>query len=166
MSHNGILGEGPIRSRALALYEGETEPHHSCGIALARAFGRSTPPYQALRRGGIDGEGQCGAVLAGQLILGELLGDPDPTAPVTPQLRSAMTRYRDRSRNELDRGSSPDLVCRNLTAPLGAFSGPDRHRFCAKMVGQAAQLVDEELRRAGYSRHGPDTESSRKGAGR
>lgn len=131
------------------LYAGERTPHRSCGIALAEAFGRPSAAYQSLRRGGITGEGTCGAIVAGQLLLGELLGDPDPTGKVTPALRAAMQRYLARVHAELDRGPSPTIVCNDMTAPWGEFTGPDRHRFCTAVVGQVAQLVDETLREHG-----------------
>lgn len=139
----GVRGRGPIRSAAFVLYEGARTPHRSCGIALAEAFGRPTAAYQSLRRGGITGQGTCGAVVAGQLLLGELLGDPDPTGSVTPALRAAASRYQTRVDEELDRGSSPDLVCNNMTSPHGEFAGPRRHAFCTRVVAQVAQLVDE-----------------------
>ena len=81
---------GPIRAKALVLYDGVETPHRSCGIALAETFDRPTAAYQSLRRGGITGKGRCGAVVAGQLLLGELLGDPDPVGKVTPALKQAM----------------------------------------------------------------------------
>ncbi len=67
---------GPICAKALLLYAGERTPHRSCGIALAEAFDRPTAAYQSLRRGGITGQGTCGAVVGGQLLLGELLAHP------------------------------------------------------------------------------------------
>ncbi|MCA9690841.1 MAG: hypothetical protein KC636_14635 [Myxococcales bacterium] len=138
-----------MRSKAFVLYEGSRTPHRSCGIALAETFQRPTAAYQSLRRGGITGQGTCGAVVAGQLILGELLGDPDPTGGVTDSLREAMIDYQGRIAAELDRGSSPDLVCNNMTAPHGDFRGPARHRFCTGVVAQVAALVDELLRARG-----------------
>src|SRR5213592_3068372 len=83
------------RDKAFVLYEGVRTPHRSCGIALAETFGLPTPAYQALRRGGITGKGDCGAIRAGEQVLGELLGDPDPGGAVTPALRAAVTWYRD-----------------------------------------------------------------------
>jgi hypothetical protein len=146
---SGPSGRGPIRSKAFVLYEGVRTPHRSCGIALAEAFGRPTAAYQSLRRGGITGEGPCGAVVAGQLLLGEFLGDPDPSGKLTPELRTAVTTYMRRVHAELDRGTSPDLVCNNMTAPHGDFMGPERHRFCTRVVAAVAQLVDEALREMG-----------------
>lgn len=148
---SGSTPRGPIRSKALVLYEGVLTAHRSCGIALAEAFDRPPAAYQSLRRGGITGQGTCGAVVAGQLLLGEFLGDPDPTGKVTPALRAAMTRYLARIEAELDRGSSPDLVCNNLTSPHGEFLGPARHAFCTALVGQVAQIVDDTLREHGVA---------------
>jgi hypothetical protein len=149
MKREGVGGRGPIRSKALLLYAGERTPHRSCGIALAESFGRPTAAYQSLRRGGITGEGQCGAIVAGQLLLGELLGDPDPTGGVTAPLRAAMIRYLERVESELDRGPSETLICNDMVAPHGEFMGPARHHFCTEVVGQVAQLVDELLREHG-----------------
>src|SRR5258705_9753833 len=83
------------RDKAFVLYEGVRTPHRSCGIALAETFGLPTPAYQALRRGGITGAGACGAIRAGEQVLGELLGDPSPTGAVTPALREAVVWYQD-----------------------------------------------------------------------
>lgn len=146
-----MTGRGPIRSKAFVLYEGARTPHRSCGIALAEAFDRPTAAYQSLRRGGITGQGTCGAVVAGQLLLGEFLGDPDPTGKVTPALRAAMTRYLQRVADELPRGASPDLVCDHLTAPHGEFTGHARHEFCTGLVARVAQLVDDTLREHGVA---------------
>lgn len=140
-----------IRSKALLLYDGTRTPHRSCGIALAETFDRPSAAYQSLRRGGITGHGTCGAVVAGQLLLGEFLGDPDPTGKVTPALRSAMQEYEARVAAALDRGDSPDLVCNHLTAQHGEFMGPARHHFCTGLVGQVAGIVDEVLRAHGVT---------------
>ena len=47
------------RHKAFVLYEGKQVAHRSCGIALAETFDLPTRPYQALRRGGITGEGEA-----------------------------------------------------------------------------------------------------------
>ncbi|MBV1858648.1 MAG: C-GCAxxG-C-C family protein [Nannocystaceae bacterium] len=138
-----------MRSKALVLYEGTLTPHRSCGIALAEAFERPTAAYQSLRRGGITGQGTCGAILGGQLLLGEFLGDPSSSGAVTPALAQASKRYQRRVEDELDRGSSPDLVCNSMTQPHGEFKGRARHAFCTNVVAQVAQLVDETLREHG-----------------
>jgi hypothetical protein len=70
---------------------------------------------------------------------------------VTPQLREAMVRYLARVEAELDRGSSPTLICNDMTAPHGEFMGAQRHHFCTAVVGQVAQLVDEILREHGIA---------------
>ena len=150
-SRPGVAGSGPVRSKALVLYEGTRTAHRSCGVALAEAFGREPGAYQALRRGGITGAGTCGAVVAGQLVLGELLADPDPTGPVTDRLRRAAVTYQRRVAAELDRGPAADLVCNSLVAPHGDFRGPARHAFCTALVGQVAELVDQILREEGVS---------------
>src|SRR5262245_40216321 len=89
------------RETAHVLYEGKRVAHRSCGIALAETFGLPSRPYQSLRRGGITGEGECGAIKAGELVIGELLGDPDPRGPVTPPLRAAMIWYQGSIRRRL-----------------------------------------------------------------
>lgn len=152
--------KGPIRSKALTLYEGRETPHRSCGIALAEAFGRPTAAYQSLRRGGITGQGSCGAIVAGQLLLGEFLGDPDPRGPVTAQLRAAALRYDERVRSEVDRGVSPDIICNNLTAQWGDFKGDARHAFCTNLVAEVAQIVDEILREQGVAVEATPIESA------
>lgn len=135
------------RDKAFVLYEGKQVAHRSCGIALAETFALPTRPYQALRRGGITGCGMCGAIRAGEHVLGELLGDPDPTGAVTDALRGALVWYQAEVARRIDRGASPDLVCNNLTGPLGAFSGPERMRFCTNLAAQVAELTAEALLR-------------------
>src|SRR5579862_5399487 len=95
------------RDKAFVLYEGVRTPHRSCGIALAETFGLPTPAYQALRRGGITGEGPCGAIRAGEQVLGELLGDPSPTGAVTDELRAAVSWYQDAWPARLHVGTGP-----------------------------------------------------------
>lgn len=137
------------REKAHILYEGKQVAHRSCGIALAETFGLPTPAYQSLRRGGITGCGVCGAVRAGEQILGELLGDPDPTAAVTDALRGAMVWYQAQVPTRIDRGRSPDIVCNNLTRPLGDFAGPARQQFCTSLAADVAALTAEALLRFG-----------------
>jgi len=132
------------RRTAHFLYEGVETPHRSCGIALAETFGLETAPYQAFRRGGITGAGPCGAIQAGLLILGQMLGDPDPTGPVTDALRLAATDYERRWKSDLLPGSTdPDVVCNHLTAPLGDFMGERRRGFCTDLVATIAGIVAE-----------------------
>jgi hypothetical protein len=164
------------RRKAFILYEGKLTPHRSCGIALAETFNLPTRPYQSLRRGGITGEGECGAIKAGELILGEILGDPDPTGPPTPVLREAARRYREEWTRRVDRGPAGgaaraagtgggvpaaagggggtvpaqlDIICNHLTTPFGDFQGPARQRFCTSIAAEVAEIVAEILLRAG-----------------
>ena len=132
------------RSRAFVLYEGVRTPHRSCGIALAETFGLPTPAYQALRRGGITGKGACGAIRAGEQVLGELLGDPSPTGAVTPALRDAVTWYQAAWHARLV-PTQPDIVCDNLVRPHGDFLGPARKAFCTNLAAAVAALTAEAL---------------------
>ncbi|MEO1272340.1 MAG: C-GCAxxG-C-C family protein [Myxococcota bacterium] len=127
--------------RTRLLYEGTVVAHRSCGIALAETFGRETRPYQALRRGGITGDGQCGAIKAGELILGELFGDPDPTGAVTDTLRRAILRYRTLWRAEVDRGEVHSIICNDLTGQFETFHAPERHHFCTQIAEDVARCV-------------------------
>lgn len=131
------------RRKAFILYEGVRVPHRSCGIALAETFGLPTRPYQSLRRGGITGEGDCGAIRAGELVLGEVLGDPDPTGMVTDVLRNAIMWYQDAARRRIDRGTAPDIVCNNLTRQFGDFRGPARMQFCTNVAAEVAAITAE-----------------------
>ncbi len=133
------------RTTAQTLYEGKVTPHRSCGIALAETFGRATGPYQSLRRGGITGCGECGAVVGGRLVLGELLGDPDPTGGVTPALRGAMVDFEAKVRARLDRAVAPgdDIICNTLTGQFAEFRSPERAAFCTDIAATVAATVAE-----------------------
>lgn len=147
------------RRKAFLLYEGKQVPHRSCGIALAETFNLPTRPYQSLRKGGITGEGECGAIKAGELILGEYLGDPDPTGKVTPRLREALALYRQEWIRRVDRGPAAaglaaeaggvNIICNHLTEPLGDFAGPERQQFCTNIAARVAEIVAEILVRFG-----------------
>jgi hypothetical protein len=139
------------RDKAFVLYEGRQVPHRSCGIALAETFGLPTPAYQALRRGGITGQGACGAIRAGEQVLGEVLGDPSPVGAVTPALRAAITWYQAAAAG-IDRGGAPDIVCNNLTRRFGDFAGAPRQAFCTNLAAQVAALTAEALCRFGAAR--------------
>ncbi len=132
------------RQTAFTLYEGKLVAHRSCGIAIAETFGVPSRSYQALRRGGITGEGACGAIRAGEQILGELLGDPDPTGSVTPALRAAVNWYQQAWRRRI-MPTQPDIICNNLVRPLGDFMGPVRARYCTHLAADVAELTAEAL---------------------
>ena len=132
------------RSKAFTLYEGVRTPHRSCGIAIAETFSLATPAYQSLRRGGITGKGACGAIRAGEQVLGELLGDPDPIGVVTPELRAAVTWYQDAWLERL-RAGNPDIICDHLVRPHGDFAGADRKAFCTNIAADVAELTAEAM---------------------
>ena len=135
------------------MYEGVRTPHRSCGIALAETFGLPTPAYQALRKGGITGKGACGAIRAGEQIIGELLGDPSPTGMVTPELRAAVTWYQEAWRARMFASApAPDIVCDSLVRPHGEFMGPARKAFCTNLAADVAALTAEALCRFGSAR--------------
>jgi hypothetical protein len=138
-----------IREKARTLYEGKEVPHRSCGIALAEAFDREHRPYQALRRGGITGDGECGAIVAGRLILGELFGYPDPTAPTSLTLREAMTLYRAAVATRVDRGGAETLVCSDLVKRFPVYHSDERTAFCADIVAAVAEIVAEIVLKLG-----------------
>lgn len=132
------------RTLAFRLYDGKEVPHRSCGIAMAETFGVPTAPYQSLRRGGLTGRGPCGVVLGGRLLLGELLGDPDPSGPVTDVLRAAMVDYEARLPERVRQAT-----CDSLVAQLGDFQGARRHDHCAALTRETATLLAEVLIRHG-----------------
>ncbi len=136
------------RAKCFVLYQGRLTPHRSCGIAIAETFGLDTPPYQALRKGGITGEGECGSMVAGRLVLGQLLGDPDPTGAVTDRLRVAMDEYAELWPVRLDRGAVQDsIICNDLTGQFSDFKGAARAAFCTNLAAEVAALVAEVLLR-------------------
>ncbi len=138
------------RQKAFVLYEGKATPHRSCGIALAETFGLATPAYQSLRRGGITGKGTCGAIRAGEQVLGELLGDPSPTGAVTAELRAAISWYQSAWKARMFPGEpsearEPDIICDHLVRPHGEFAGPARRAFCTNLAAEVAALTAEAL---------------------
>ena len=147
------------RDTAFVLYEGVRVPHRSCGIALAETFGLPTRPYQSLRRGGITGEGECGAIKAGELILGELLGDPDPAGPVTAELRAAAIWYQRTIRERLGLVGA-DIVCNTLTRRHGDFASPERKAMCTHIAAEVAAVTAEAILRHGGHFTVPEIESA------
>lgn len=141
------------RAKAFVLYEGVRTAHRSCGIALAETFHVPTPAYQALRRGGITGKGSCGAIRAGEQVLGELLGDPSPIGAVTQELRDAVTWYQAAWQQRL-MPDKPDIICDNLVRPHGDFLGPARKAYCTNLAAEVAALTAEAICR--FSRWRPE----------
>ena len=78
-------------------------------------------------------------------MLGELLGDPDPTGAVTPALRTAAFRYRELWQQAVDRGEATSTVCNDLTGQFGDFTGPDRRAFCTRIATAVAGAVATTL---------------------
>jgi hypothetical protein len=143
------------RETAFILYEGKRVRHRSCGIALAETFGLPSRPYQALRKGGITGRGECGAVKAGELVLGEILGDPDPAGAVTPALRAAMSWYQHEIRVRLAAAAvvatsdKPDIACDTLTRRFAEFASPERASMCTHIAAEVAAVAGEAILRHG-----------------
>ncbi|HSN93192.1 MAG TPA: C-GCAxxG-C-C family protein [Anaeromyxobacteraceae bacterium] len=130
-----------LRQKARTLYEGREVPHRSSGVALAEAFDRDHRPYQGLRRGGVTGDGECGAVVAGRLLLGEMFGYPDPTAPVSLALREAMNLYRAAIASRLQTGGARSLVCNEIVHRFPVYHSDERVAFCTDLVGTVAEIV-------------------------
>lgn len=156
MEKSGIQAEDAgrlirqAREKAFILYEGKQTPHRSCGVCLAETFGVEWRAYQALRRGGVTGEGACGAIRAGEMILGELLGPTEPEGPVTPQMRDALVYYQQRWKEKQAVAGWKDTICNTLVAPFPDFKGPERAGFCTNMAADAAELIAESLLKVGY----------------
>lgn len=73
------------------------------------------------------------------MVLGELLGDPDPTGPVTPALREAMVLYRAALEPRVQ--GVLEMSCNDRTAELGPFTGPKRAASCTDLAGEVAEAV-------------------------
>ena len=145
-----------VRRNTYIMYEGKEVAHRSCGISIAEAFGRGTLAYQSLRKGGITGEGECGAIKAGELVLGEILGDPDPTGKITDVLREGAALYRRIWIERLELGDGArtangglTIICNDLVASLGDFHGPVRHGYCTVLAADVAAVTCEVLLRLG-----------------
>ena len=137
------------REKARVLYEGKRVAHRSCGIAIAETFNVPSRPYQSLRRGGLNGEGQCGAIKAGELILGEIFGDPDPAGPVAQTFLEAMTFYQAAVASRVDRGGSPTIICNDLTQRFQDFNSEARQAFCTGIAAAVAEVLAETILKYG-----------------
>ena len=132
-------------ARALAevLYTGEQVAHRSCGVAVAETFGCAPKPYAVLRRGGLTGEGECGAVRAGEMVLAELMAADDPAAALPPSLTAAIAEYRQLCAERLDGGPSGRYICNELTAVFTDFHVPPRQQLCTSIAATIAGSVAE-----------------------
>jgi hypothetical protein len=135
------------RQKCHLLYDGVFTGHRSCGIALAETFGLATPAYQVLRRGGLTGEGPCGAIMAGRMVLGELLGDPAPEGAPTEPLKEGISVFDARYPGRINRGNAAgqSTICNTLTGQFVTFRGQPRHTFCTSLATEIATLVAEIL---------------------
>jgi hypothetical protein len=140
------------RETAHILYEGKLVPHYSCGICIAATFGLPTRPFQALRKGGVTGDGECGAIVAGRLVLGYFLGDPAPTGMLRPELLEAMVHYERLWKEHTEPGQAlaggvtPDIVCNTLVGHLADdFWGEERMGYCTRLAAKVAACVAETL---------------------
>ncbi len=129
---------------ARKLYEGKEVPHHSCGICIACTFGLKPSAYQSLRKGGITGCGECGAIKGGEMVLGEYLGDPNPTGAVTDALRSGIEHYR-QLLAEAKLTPLTAITCNHLVRHYPDFMGDERKAFCADLVVQITEFVQQVL---------------------
>lgn len=139
-------GIARFRKEAHRLYEGVQVAHHSCGASIAVTFSSDPRPYQSLRRGGLSGNRFCGSIRGGELLLGEVLGDPSPSGSVTDELRSAMSWYQEEIPKRFP-AKDDDYRCNSLTAPQGDFFGPLRKKFCTELTADVAALAGEALAR-------------------
>jgi hypothetical protein len=132
-----------LREKARVLYEGRLTGHRSCGVAIAETFDRDSRAYQALRKGGITGEGTCGAIWGGLLLLGELLGDPDPTGPTTEALKAAAAAYHAEVARRVRTGRATTQICNDLTGQFPVFQSDERLGFCTDIVTTVVEIVAE-----------------------
>lgn len=137
------------REKVRVLYDGKLVRHRSCGIALAETFNLPTRPYQSLRRGGITGHGQCGAVKGGEMVLGEVFGDPDPGGPVAPVLREAISYYQAEVTKRMDKGRAKTIICNDLTGQFPEFQSEERLGFCTRLEMVVAETVAETILKFG-----------------
>lgn len=139
MSSQRIL---QAREISRAYYTSQFGAHYSCGITIGMTFGLDPKSYRSLRKGGILGFSECGALKAGEMVLGEFLGDPDPAGPVPERLLEAVTEYRQRL---ADAGYEPYGSCHTFTSRFAAFDSEERRSSCADLVEFVAGTVADIL---------------------
>jgi len=145
--HSDLIEQA--REKAYILYEGRSVAHHSCGICVAATFGLPTRSFQSLRKGGVTGNGECGAIVAGRLVLGYFLGDPDPTGPLRPELLDAMENYETLWKTQTEPGQMDDIRCNTLVGHLAHdFWGEERMGYCTLLASQVAEAVARTLLRS------------------
>jgi len=149
------MSDAKITQVARRLYEGKECPHHSCGICLAVTFGCNPSAYKSLRKGGITGEGECGALKAGEMVLGEYLGDPSPTGPVTDDLKEAVTEYRQTVQAKINPAGGSYATCNRLTGKFADFTGDERKEFCSRLVSDLSGILAGILAKYGVKYEPP-----------
>lgn len=139
MSNDEVIAAA--RQTAEALYRGERIEHRSCGVAVAVTFGLNPVPYSILRRGGLTGERECGALRGGEMALTELMSG-DQHLGLPDGLKDAVTEYRERSHHELLDGRE-DTTCNGLVRLFDDFDSAERKSHCTTLASQVAGLVAE-----------------------
>jgi hypothetical protein len=84
--------------------------------------------------------------VAGRLVLGYFLGDPDPTGPLRPQLLEAMEDYEKLWKSQTEPGQTDDIRCNALVGHLAQdFWGEERMGYCTLLASQIAACVAQTL---------------------
>jgi hypothetical protein len=130
-----------LSARARDLYSGQHLVARTSGVAIAETFGRRVSPYHGLARGGIAGEGECGAIVAGRLVIAEFLAGPDPKGILEGDLGVALRRYQHDIEHRIQGRGSPDYICSSLVAPYDGYDDPARVPFCTAVVAEVARIV-------------------------
>lgn len=137
------------RRVAECLYRGERVEHRSCGVAVAETFGLNPMPYLVLRRGGLTGEQDCGAVRAGEMALAELIANGQYLGQTPEPLQAAIHDYRAVVRERIGRRPDESLICNSLLEPFGDMASPARWSHCTSLAAEVAALVAEIALRYG-----------------
>ena len=131
--------------RAHDLYCGERLTKRASGVAIAETFGRRVTAYHGLSHGGFNGDGECGAIIAGRLVLAEFLGNSDPKEIKEGILVEAVLRYQQQIARRVQGRGSTDFVCSSLIAAYDDYSDPERLHFCCRLVSEVSRILAEIL---------------------
>ena len=131
--------------RAHDLYGGERLTKRGSGVTIAETFGRRVTAYHGLSRGGFNGEGECGATIAGRLILAEFLGNSDPKEINDGTAVEAITRYQGEIQRRIQGRGSTDFICNSLIAAYEDYNDPQRLKFCCQLVCEVTRILAEIL---------------------
>ena len=88
------------------------------------------------------------------MVLGEYLGDPNPTGAMTDALKNGMAHYR---RLLAEAGLAPlaIITCDHLVQNYPDFMGDDRKAFCADLVVKVTEMVEQVLEEQGVQCRAP-----------